>query len=70
MKHLVYLIIGIAVTVLFFILSCTDGFNIWELLYFNQGYNDKMYNLDMYPVIAAITILVAWPQFTIMPSTR
>ena len=60
MKHLVYLICGIAITVLFFILSCTDGFNIWEQLYFNQGFNDKMFNLSMYPVIAAITILVAW----------
>ena len=60
MKHLTYLIIGIAVTVLFFILSCTDGFNIYELMYFHQGFNDAMYNLDMYPVIAAITIFVAW----------
>ena len=60
MKHLGYLIAGIAVTVLFFILSCSDGFNIWEQMFFNQGYNDKMYNLNMYPVIAAITILVAW----------
>ena len=60
MKHLGYLIAGIAITVLFFILSCTDGFNIWEQMFFNQGYNDKMYNLNMYPVIAAITILVAW----------
>ena len=60
MKHLVYLIIRIGITLLFFILSCTDGFNIWEQLFFNQGYNDKMYSLDMYPVIAAITIAVAW----------
>ena len=60
MKHLTYLIIGIAVTVLFFILSCTDGFNIYEMLFFNQGFNDKMYNLNVYPVIAAITIMVAW----------
>ena len=60
MKHLSFLITGIVVTVVFFILSCSDGFNIWEQLFFNQGYNDKMYNLDMYPVIAAITILVAW----------
>ena len=60
MKHLVYLIAGIVITVLFFILSCSDGFNIWEQMFFNQGYNDKMYNLNMYPVIAAITILVAW----------
>ena len=60
MKHFVYLIIGIAVTLLFFVLSCSDSFNIYEQLFFNQGYNDKMYNLNMYPVIAAITIMVAW----------
>ena len=60
MKHLGYLIAGIVITVLFFILSCSDGFNIWEQMFFNQGFNDKMYNLNMYPVIAAITILVAW----------
>ena len=60
MKHITYLISGIVFTVLFFILSCSDGFNIWEQMFFNQGYNDKMYNLNMYPVIAAITIAVAW----------
>ena len=60
MKNLVYLIAGIVVTVIFFILSCSDGFNIYEQMFFSQGYNDKMYNLNMYPVIAAITILVAW----------
>ena len=60
MKHLVYLGIGIVVTIVFFILSCSDGFNIYEQLFFNQGYNDKMFNLNMYPVIAAITIGLAW----------
>ena len=60
MKHLVYLICGIVVTALFFFLSCTDSFNIYEVMYFSQGFNDKMYNLNMYPVIAAITIIVAW----------
>jgi len=60
MKHLVYLICGIVVTALFFFLSCTDSFNIYEVMYFSQGFNDKMYNLSMYPVIAAITIIVAW----------
>ena len=60
MKNLVYLIAGIVVTVIFFILSCSDGFNIYEQMFFSQGYNDKMYNLNMYPVIAAITIVVAW----------
>ena len=54
MKQITYLIAGIVVTVIFFILSCSDGFNIYEQMYFNQGYNDKMFNLDMYPVIAAI----------------
>ena len=60
MKHLIFLILGIAVTVLFFALSCSDGFNIYEQLFFNQGYNDKMYNLNMYPVIGAITVGLAW----------
>ena len=60
MKYLVYLGIGIVVTIVFFILSCSDGFNIYEQLFFNQGYNDKMFNLNMYPVIAAITIGLAW----------
>ncbi len=60
MKHLVYLIIGVAITIVFFVLSCSDSFNIYEQLFFSQGYNDKMFNLDMYPVIAAITIVVAW----------
>ena len=60
MKNLVFLIAGILVTVIFFILSCSDGFNIYEQMFFSQGYNDKMYNLNMYPVIAAITILVSW----------
>jgi len=60
MKHFVYLMVGIGITVLFFILSCTDGFNIWEVMYFNQGFNDKMFNLNVYPVIAAIAIAVAW----------
>ena len=60
MKHLTYLIIGIAITVLFFILSCTYDFNPYDLMYLNQGYTTAMYDLSMYPVIAAITILVAW----------
>ena len=60
MKNLVYLIAGIVVTVIFFILSCSDGFNIYEQMFFSQGYNDKMYNLNMSPGIAAITIVVAW----------
>ena len=42
MKHLIYLIAGIVITVVFFILSCSDGFNIYEQLFFNQGYNDKI----------------------------
>ncbi len=60
MKHLGYLITGIVVTVIFFILSCTDGFNIYEVIYYTPGYSDQMHNLSVYPVIAAITILVTW----------
>ena len=60
MKHLIYLIIGIVLTALFFVFACSDGFNIYEQMYFSQGFNDKMFNLNVYPVIAALTILVSW----------
>lgn len=60
MKHLGYLIAGIVFTVLFFILSCSDSFNIYEMLYYAPGYSDQMHNLSTYPVISIITILVAW----------
>lgn len=60
MKNLGYLIAGIAVTVLFFILSCTYDFNIYETLYYVPGFSEQMHNLGTYPVIAAITIAMAW----------
>lgn len=60
MKHIGFLITGIVVTVLFFILSCSFDYNIYEWLYTAQGYSDSMMNLSVYPVIAAITIIVAW----------
>ncbi|MBO4803442.1 MAG: hypothetical protein IKX18_03440 [Muribaculaceae bacterium] len=60
MKHIGFLITGIVVTVLFFILSCGFDYNIYEWMYTSQGFSDSMMNLNVYPVIAAITIIVAW----------
>ncbi len=57
MKHLTYMIIGIGITVLFFALSCIDGFILYDFISF-QGYTNLMY--DYFPVIALITIIVAW----------
>jgi hypothetical protein len=45
---------------IFFILSCSSGFNIYVQLFFDQALTNKMYNLNMFPTIAAITIAVAW----------
>ncbi len=59
MKHLTYLLIGIGITIIFLVMCFTD-FNIYERLYFNQGYNDKLFSLDMYPVFGLILIVVAW----------
>ena len=60
MKHIGFLITGIVATVMFFILSCGFDYNIYEWLYYVQGYSDSMMNLSVYPVIAAITIIVSW----------
>lgn len=60
MKHFVFLGIGIAITLVFFILSYSQSFNIFEQLYFNQGFNDQLYNLSMYPVLALIMIILTW----------
>jgi len=59
-KHLIYLGVGVALTILFFVLSVGDSFNVYEQFYFDQAFNDQLYNLNMYSVIAAITILIAW----------
>ncbi|MBR3100415.1 MAG: hypothetical protein IKH19_01520 [Muribaculaceae bacterium] len=60
MKHLVYLITGIVLTIVFFVLASSSGFNIYERLYYSQGFNDALYNHNMYPTMALITIAITW----------
>jgi len=60
MKRLIFLGIGIALTVLFLVLSYGDSFNIWEQLMYFGDYNNQMYNLGMYSSLGWITVLVPW----------
>ena len=60
MKHSIFLAIGITITIAFYALSYSTGANVFEMLYFNQGFNDQLFNLQMYPVMAAIIALMAW----------
>ena len=60
MKHLVYLITGIVLTIVFFVLATGSAFNIYERLYYSQGFNDALYNHNMYPTMALITIAITW----------
>jgi len=61
MKRVVFLGLGIALTVLFLVLSYSDSFNIWEqMMYFNNGYNDSMYNTGMYKIVGWVTVIVPW----------
>ena len=60
MKHLVYLITGIVLTIVFFVLATGSAFNIYERLYYSQGFNDALYNHNMYPTMALISIAITW----------
>ena len=60
MKNIGLLITGIVVTVLFLLSSMSDDFNIYYGLYYGGGFGNEMMNLQVYPVIALITIIVAW----------
>lgn len=56
-KKLIFLIAGIAVTVLYYILRV----DLLEALYSSQsGFSDKMFNHGLYDTIALVTIVVAW----------
>ncbi|MBO4871130.1 MAG: hypothetical protein J5565_04005 [Muribaculaceae bacterium] len=55
-QHLVYLIIGIVATVLFYIFRV----EAYESIYSVAGYSDQLYNLGLYDIIPLITIAVAW----------
>lgn len=60
MNKVIYLAIGLAVTLVFLALSYSQNCNIFEMLYFNQGFNDQLYNLSVYPMVAMIVAGLAW----------
>lgn len=53
---LVYLCIGIALTVLFFVFNE----DIYEAMYYSVAFNNGLHNYDVYTPITIITILMAW----------
>lgn len=55
-QNLVYLIIGIALTVLFFIFRV----DAYELLFYETSYNNSLYNLSLYNIFALLTVLFTW----------
>jgi len=60
MKRLIFLVLGIALTVIFLMLSYS-GDNIWEWLGFiSNDFNDSMYNTGMYPIMGWITVAIPW----------
>jgi len=60
MKRVVFLAIGLVITLVFVALSYSQNSNIFEMLYFNQGFNDQLYNLNVYPMVAMIVAGMAW----------
>ncbi len=60
MRKFVFLAIGLAITLVFIALSYSQNSNIFEILYFNQGFNDQLYNLSVYPTVALILVAMAW----------
>lgn len=55
-QHLIYLIAGIVVTVLFYVMRVPA----YEMVYAVSGFSDQLYNLGLYDTIPLITIAVAW----------
>ncbi len=55
-KDTIYLIAGIVVTVLFWLLRV----QLLELVYNAPGYSDNMYNLGIYDTVAMVITAVAW----------
>ncbi|MCQ2289060.1 MAG: hypothetical protein MJZ74_08175 [Muribaculaceae bacterium] len=60
MKRIVFLVMGIVITLAFLMMSYSQNANIFELLYFSQGFNDQLYNLSCYPMVAVIIVSLAW----------
>lgn len=62
MNKLVYLITGIVVTIVFIALAYSSNpeVNIFDLIYYNQEFNDGAYSCDLYPLVAFIVSFLAW----------
>ena len=52
----IFLVIGIIISVLFFIFKIT----LYDALYYSNGFSNDLGNLDEYTSVAAITIAMAW----------
>lgn len=55
-RHFVYLALGIVTTILFALFKV----ELYESIYYSQGFSDKFYNLGLYDAVSLITIAVAW----------
>ncbi len=55
-KDTIYLVAGIVVTVLFWLLRV----QLLELVYNAPGYSDNMYNLGIYDTVAMVITALAW----------
>lgn len=53
---IVYLCLGIALTVIFFIFSE----EVYEALYYSPAFNNGLHNTGLYNIITLITIAMAW----------
>ena len=62
MNKLIYLITGLAITVVFLVLACSGDstLNIFDRIYYNAEFNYSVYNESLYPMIAAIITVIAW----------
>mgnify|MGYP007069836104 CR=1 FL=1 len=60
MKHTILLIAGIAVSLVFIALSYSENANVYEQLAFNQEFNDELFTLGLYPLMALLTVLLSW----------
>jgi hypothetical protein len=52
----VALIGGVILTILFLVFKV----EIYESIYYAQGFSDQMFNLDLYTVFAVMTVALAW----------
>ena len=55
-RQLVYLALGIIATILFILFKV----ELYESIYYSQGFSDKFYNLGLYDAVAIITAVIAW----------